>query len=179
MLLDEGRLADRGPGDRRPALPQRPPGDFIDQNFDHYSVEYTFDDGTKLILESRNMPGCWQNFASYAHGTKGSAIISAESHTPAYSRIYKGQHIPFGRPKRNDPNVVWKGPAEEPIPYQVEWDDLIAAIRQDKPYNEVERGTDGQPGHVDGPHGLPHRPDHHSRPDARTATTNSRRASRR
>jgi predicted dehydrogenase len=117
-------------------------GNFIDQNFDHYNVEYTFPDGAKLILEGRNIPGCWQAFASYAHGTKGSAIISAESHTPAYSRIYKGQHIPFGKPKKNDTDVVWKGPDEEPNPYQVEWDDLMTAIRQGKTYNEVKRGAE-------------------------------------
>ena len=35
----------------------------------------------------------------------------------------------------------WEGGDREPDPYQLEWDDLIAAIRQDKPYNEVERGT--------------------------------------
>jgi predicted dehydrogenase len=120
-------------------------GPFVDQNFDHYSVEYTFGDGTKLMLESRNVRDCWQAFASFAHGTKGSAIISAESHTPAYSRIFKGQKMPLGRPPRqNEPDVVWKweGGSEEPNPYQVEWDDLIAAIRQDQPYNEVRRGTE-------------------------------------
>jgi predicted dehydrogenase len=120
-------------------------GPFVDQNFDHYSVEYSFADGTKLMLESRNIRDCWQAFASFAHGTKGSAIISAESHTPAYSRIFKGQKMPLGRPPRqNEPDVVWKweGGSEEPNPYQVEWDDLIAAIRQDQPYNEVRRGTE-------------------------------------
>ena len=46
-------------------------GDYVDQNFDTYSVEYTFADGTKLFLEGRNIPGCHQEFASYAHGTEG------------------------------------------------------------------------------------------------------------
>jgi predicted dehydrogenase len=117
-------------------------GNFIDQNFDHYNVEYTFPDGAKLMLEGRNIPGCWQAFASYAHGTKGSAIISAESHTPAYSRIYKGQHIPFGKPKSKDTEVVWKGPDQEPNPYQVEWEDLMAAIRKGEKYSEVKRGAE-------------------------------------
>src|SRR5262245_4419950 len=66
-------------------------GDCIDQNFDTYSVEYTFADGSKLYLEGRNITGCNQEFASYAHGTKGSAVISSNSHSPARSRIYKGQ----------------------------------------------------------------------------------------
>ena len=68
-------------------------GNFVDQNFDTYSVEYTFADGTKLHLEGRTMPGCHQEFASYAHGTRGSAIISASSHTPARSQIFRGQNF--------------------------------------------------------------------------------------
>ena len=52
--------------------------------------------------------------------------------------------MPLGRtPRRSDPGVVWQWDGgQEPDPYQVEWDDLIAAIRQDKPYNEVRRGTE-------------------------------------
>ncbi|HEX4590475.1 MAG TPA: Gfo/Idh/MocA family oxidoreductase [Gemmataceae bacterium] len=117
---------------------------FVDQNFDHYSVEYTFGDGTKLFVGARNAPGCHNEFASYAHGTKGSAIISTQSHTPAYSRIYKGQNFPTGRARRRttDPNQVWMCPQPEPDPYQLEWNDLIAAIRQDKPYNEAKRGAE-------------------------------------
>src|SRR5690606_16210795 len=30
----------------------------------------------------------------------------------------------------------------EPNPYDVEWDDLLDAIRNDKPYNEVKRGAE-------------------------------------
>ena len=44
-------------------------------------------------------------------------------------------------PKDSDPNIVWKGPKEEPNPYQLEWDHLMAAIRSDRPYNEAERGA--------------------------------------
>ena len=110
-------------------------GDYIDQNFDTYSVEYTFADGTKLFLEGRNIDGCDQEFASYAHGTKGSAVISSNSHSPARCRIYKGQKF-----TRSD--VVWAFPQPEPNPYQVEWDDLIHAIKKDKLYNEVKRGAE-------------------------------------
>jgi predicted dehydrogenase len=110
-------------------------GDCIDQNFDTYSVEYTFADGSKMLLEGRNIEGCAQEFASYAHGTKGSAVISSNSHSPARSRIYKGQKF-----TRND--VVWAFPQPEPNPYQVEWDHLIHAIKKDKLYNEVKRGAE-------------------------------------
>jgi predicted dehydrogenase len=111
-------------------------GNSIDQNFDTYSVEYTFDDGTKLFLNGRCMDGCHDEFASYAHGSKGSAVISQGGHSPATCRINKGQNLE----NRND--VVWAFPQPEPNPYQLEWDHLIEAIREDKPYNEVKRGAE-------------------------------------
>ena len=109
--------------------------DYVDQNFDSYSVSYTFADGTKLQLEGRTMPGCKTEFASYAHGSKGSAVISTAGHTPAKCRIYKGQNM-------TEDNLAWSYGAKEPNPYQVEWDRLIAAIRSDTPYNEAKRGTE-------------------------------------
>ncbi len=109
-------------------------GNDVDQNFDTYSVEYTFADGTKLFLEGRTMPGCHQEFASYAHGTKGSAVISTAGHTPAKCRTFDG-HVMQAKYEK------WAYPQPEANPYQLEWDHLIEAIRQDKPYNEVERGV--------------------------------------
>ena len=111
-------------------------GDNVDQNFDSYTTEFTFADGGKLILEGRCMSGCDNEFASYAHGTKGLAVISTSGHWPSKSRIYKGQAM-----ERD--NIVWDCGKEPPShnPYQVEWDDLIAAVKEGKSYNEVERGT--------------------------------------
>jgi len=109
-------------------------GDSIDQNFDTYTVEYTFADGTKLMLEGRTMAGCHSEFASYAHGTKGSAVISTASHSPAKCRIYKTQ-------KMTEDNLSWRYPPPEPNPYQLEWDHFMDAIRKDKPYNEAIRGA--------------------------------------
>ncbi|MFO0870571.1 MAG: Gfo/Idh/MocA family oxidoreductase [Pirellulales bacterium] len=110
-------------------------GDNVDQNFDSYSVEYTFADGCKMFLNGRTMPGCHDEFASYAHGSKGLGIISTASHSPAKCRIFKGQKI-----AKED--QVWAYPQPEPNPYQLEWNHLIDAIRNDKPYNEVKRGVE-------------------------------------
>jgi len=110
-------------------------GEAVDQNFDHYAVEYTFLDGTKLFLNSRYQPGCHSEFASYAHGTKGSAVISTFMHTPAKCRIYQGHDM-------SRSSLAWAFPQPEPNPYQLEWDHLIDAIRQDKPFNEVQRSAD-------------------------------------
>ncbi|NQU22584.1 MAG: Gfo/Idh/MocA family oxidoreductase [Candidatus Nealsonbacteria bacterium] len=109
-------------------------GDAVDQNLDTYSIEYVYPDGTRFFYYGRNMSGCEGGFSSYAHGTKGSAIISTSSHHPGKVRIFKGHNF-----AKED--CVW-GPPTEPNPYQLEWDDLIDAIRQDKPYNEAKRGAE-------------------------------------
>jgi predicted dehydrogenase len=109
-------------------------GDMVDQNFDSYDVEYTFPDGAKLFMRGRCMDGCANQFASYAHGSKGLAQISANGHTPARCRIWRGQD-PAGTP-------IWTFGSKEPSPYQLEWDHLMEAIRKDKPYNEVRRGAE-------------------------------------
>jgi hypothetical protein len=39
------------------------------------------------------------------------------------------------------PNVTWFAPQPERNPYDLEWEDFIDAIRNNKPYNEMERGV--------------------------------------
>jgi predicted dehydrogenase len=112
-------------------------GNKIDQNFDTYSVEYTFPDGATLLLEGRSMPGCHTEFASYAHGSKGCAIISRGAHSPARCATFKGQNF-----TKANQLWHWGDPKKEPDPYQLEWDHLIDAIKNNKPYNEVKRGTE-------------------------------------
>lgn len=117
-------------------------GDYVDQNFDSYTLEYSFADGAKMIIEGRCIAGCNQEFSSYAHGSKGAAVISQSGHWPSFARTYKNQKI--SRNVRNNPDVTWACAQPEPDsdnPYQVEWNDLIDAIRTDKPYNEVKRGV--------------------------------------
>ncbi len=114
-------------------------GNCVDQNFDVYSVEYTFADGTKLFLEGRTMENCHPEFASYAHGTTGCATISRSSHHPAHSRIFSGHNISNSN---TAPNLVWRWTANQPDPYRLEWQDLMNAIRQGHAYNEVRRGVE-------------------------------------
>ena len=99
--------------------------------FDHYSVEFTFADGAKLFAFSRHMNGCWNEYADYAHGTKGSAVLMTNLGT-ANPRIYKGQQM-------TEENLVWKLGTGEPNPYHEEWQVLLDAIRQDRPHNESRR----------------------------------------
>lgn len=106
----------------------------VDQNYDTYSIEYTFEDGTKLFVNGRTMPGCHSEFASYAHGSKGLGVISSQSHWPSRARIYKGHNM-------DKANLQWEYPQpEKHNPYDAEWEHLIAAIRNDETYNECQRG---------------------------------------
>ncbi len=102
--------------------------------FDHYTVEYTFPDGTKLYAFARHMPNCWQEYADFAHGTKGSAVLMT-SLGAANTRIYDGQQM-------TDEHLAWRFGQPEPNPYHEEWRVLLEAIRQDKPHNEAQRAAE-------------------------------------
>lgn len=114
-------------------------GDAVDQNFDNYSVEYTFADGAKFFFYGRTISGCKDDFSSYAHATKGSAVVSGGSHSPGRVRTFRTQNVSLAR---NNPDIIWAFPQPEPDPYQMEWEDLMEAIRNDTPYNEVQRGVE-------------------------------------
>jgi len=105
---------------------------FIDQNFDSYSVEYTFGDGTKFYFDGRCVTGAAGIYSSYVHGTKGVAIAARANDCGTPSAIFKGQDM-TGTP-------IWQS-TDDSNPYQNEWDSLVEAIRNDKPYNEVKRGV--------------------------------------
>jgi len=102
--------------------------------FDHYSVEYTFADGTKLYAFSRHMKNCWGTYADYAQGTKGSAVIMSSLGAPK-PKIYNSQNMVAE-------NLVWEDREGEQNPYVVEWQVLLDAIRNDTPHNEAHRGAD-------------------------------------
>ena len=108
----------------------------IDQNFDVYAVEYTFDDGSKFFFDGRFMAGTEGIYSSYLHGTKGLAVASKSGDCGAPSSIHKDQTT-------SRASQIWQSsaPKDETNPYQNEWNDLVDAIRNDKPYNEVEYGV--------------------------------------
>ena len=94
------------------------------QIFDHHFVEFTYPDGTKMFSQCRQIPGCWSSQSEHAAGANGSADISNAKIAVA------GQ--PAAKAKKN------KGGAS---PYQIEHDLLFDAVRNDKPYNQVEPGA--------------------------------------
>ncbi len=106
----------------------------IDQNMDTYSIEYTWKDGSKFYFDGRNQVGVHNEFATYVHGSKGMAVVSTAGHFPSKAMIFKGQ-------SKDSSNLVWRAKQPEANPYDLEWQHLVEAIINNKPYNEVERGA--------------------------------------
>ena len=98
-----------------------------DQLFDHYAVEYTFPDGTRLFAQGRHIPNCWGFFGDVIHGTKGAAVLGEGITNP---RIFKDY-------AQKPENMLWEYKGPKCNHYQHEHDLLFAAIRADKPYNET------------------------------------------
>jgi myo-inositol 2-dehydrogenase/D-chiro-inositol 1-dehydrogenase len=88
--------------------------------FDHFAVEYTYGNGTKMFSQCRHIRNCWNSVTEHAHGSKGYADIS-------------GYRITSGTEK-------WRSDKKD-NPYQVEHDDLFKAIRNNEAYNEGEYGA--------------------------------------
>jgi predicted dehydrogenase len=93
--------------------------------FDHHSIEFEYADGTRCFSYCRHMPGCWDSFSEFAHGTGGYADI--EGHGRAILHV-KGQ-----KPQK------WE---RGPDGHQLEMDDLFAAMEAGQPYNEGDYGAE-------------------------------------
>jgi len=102
-----------------------------DQLFDHYSAEYLFSDGTRMVAEGRHSEGCWDNFGVQVEGSTGSAVLGEGVQTP---HLFKG----FNPTSKNR---IWSFTGNTKDAYQVEHDLFFDAIRTDKPYNETEAGA--------------------------------------
>ena len=89
--------------------------------YDHFACQFEYEDGSILFSECRQQPNCWSNVNEYAVGTKGRADV--------------GRHILTGTGTE-----AWRYKGNN-NGYQVEHDDLFAAIRNNKEYNEAFYGA--------------------------------------
>jgi len=91
--------------------------------FDHHFVEYHYEDGTIMNSQCRHIKGCFSKVAEEVTGTKGRANSQGEI------LDLKG-------------NIVWKHRGQDdPNPYQVEHDELFAAIEKAEFINDLENGA--------------------------------------
>jgi len=92
--------------------------------FDHHYVEYEYADGRRMISQCRHMPNCANRVSEAFHGTNGSAPQPGQLVSPSGYSLYNHN-------SRNDPN-----------PYQVEHDELFAAIAAGEfAYADAENGA--------------------------------------
>ncbi len=126
-LKDDWPVAAHGLGGRMP--------DSTDcgQNFDNFSVEYTFADGAKALVSGRRIPHCHNEFATYAHGSRCAAQFSGSGHKGTV-HLFKGQRI-------DKADIEWSAAAEKHSPWEAEWHVLLDAIRNDRPHNETRRSV--------------------------------------
>ena len=84
--------------------------------FDHHAVQYQFDNGAWSFSECRQIDGCANDVSEHVYGTQGEA------------------HMGNGWRITGDKAWTHAGPNNDA--YQTEHDDLFAAIRAGKPFNE-------------------------------------------
>lgn len=106
-----------------------------DQLIDLASVEYIFPSGKRLMMQTRTMPDTWSNFCAAIQGTKGVAHVGEGVGEP---KIYKGfEALPFSDTRRE---AIWTAQQPTNDSYQEEHNRLFKAIRENKEWNEMERG---------------------------------------
>jgi myo-inositol 2-dehydrogenase / D-chiro-inositol 1-dehydrogenase len=92
--------------------------------FDHHAVEFEYADGARNFSQCRHIRGCWSNVSEHVIGTKGTCDVGGHTITGANAWRLSREERERGKDA-----------------YQQEHDDLFAAIRNDKPYNEAYNGA--------------------------------------
>ena len=87
--------------------------------FDHHSVTYEYEDGTRVFSNCRQQSGCRNDMSAYVLGSKGRASVSE-------------------RRLEITADESWKFEDKAKNMYQVEHDELFAGIRSGQPLNNGE-----------------------------------------
>ena len=90
--------------------------------YDHFACQFEYADGSICFSECRHQANTWSSVSEHAVGTKGRVDIG-------------GHKITGSDPWR------YKAEGENKDPYQQEHDDLFAAIRNNKEFNEAFYGA--------------------------------------
>ncbi|WP_346858995.1 Gfo/Idh/MocA family oxidoreductase [uncultured Draconibacterium sp.] len=91
--------------------------------YDNFSVDYTYDDGMKIHSMCRQINGCTTGVYEVFRGTKGESFTSQGGTSTI---------------KDLDGNELFSFDDHETSPYVQEHKDLITCIRQNIPYNQAE-----------------------------------------
>lgn len=95
--------------------------------YDHYYIDYEYEDGTRLHSRTRHIQGCWTNRSFSFQGSEGAANASGGS----------GPEI-----KSLNGDTLWTyDDTDDPNPYQTEHEVLYTAIRSGNPVNDTDWGA--------------------------------------
>lgn len=83
--------------------------------YDHFSIVYEWEDGTRTYAHTRQMSGCLNEVEDFVYGTKGYAKVLAHE-------VYSGDN-------------KWKYEGDKPSMYDEEHRELFAAIREGRVIN--------------------------------------------
>lgn len=95
--------------------------------FDHHFVEFVYPNGAVISSQCRHQPSTMSRVSEHFQGTKGTADTNSDHH--GLIKGYGGETI-YDHQGKDDPN-----------PYQVEHDQLFAAIRAGKVIDNLEYGA--------------------------------------
>ncbi|MEM9282160.1 MAG: Gfo/Idh/MocA family oxidoreductase [Verrucomicrobiota bacterium] len=94
------------------------------QIYDHFSVDYQFEDGSLVTTQHRHIPKCWNWFGEKIHGTRGTAEIAFKNSAAIQPHGGSNWRV---REKGNS--------------YELEHEALFQAIRNNTEFNEAEGGA--------------------------------------
>lgn len=108
---------------------RRPTGD----QYDNFSVDYVYDDGMHMHSMCRQINGCTNNVSEFIIGTKGKSNCNNRIEDLQGNPIFEFAYAEEGYNVEGKPAGV-----VNVSPYDQEIIDLVAAIRNNTPFNEVE-----------------------------------------
>jgi len=106
-----------------------------DQLITHSAVEYFYEDGTRMMMQTKLFSNIWSPFQAHVQGTKGTAILGEGVGNP-------GIYNKFDSRKFEAYDSSWMASAPGNDSYQTEHDRLFKAIRDNQPWNEMDTGID-------------------------------------
>ena len=104
-----------------------------DERIDTALCEFIFDDGRKMTMHAKCFPNTWGCFQGVVHGTKGSAVVGEQVNDPKMFADYNAL-------KDRRQGAIWTPTSQGNDSYQTEHDRFFKAIREDQPWNEMDRG---------------------------------------
>jgi len=91
--------------------------------YDHFAVTYEYENGAKIVSQTRQQAGCRNEICVQVQGTTGSGYLTDGRRRGLSLRTAAGEQ-------------VYDGPLNQM--YQTEHDELIASIRNSRPINNGE-----------------------------------------